>query len=198
MKIPCSSCQALIMSETAVRTGGLCMPCKSGTRADIEASKIAAKRERELDATDPFRIYWRQLVDRVHKPSTGKIPLSDLELQYWAVGCLSGEVYNGGFHQYFYNSSGATFAAALEGLKAMGALASLLLLQRAKQMIFGFVDVPEDSFARRTMLVAAESDSLWKRLQELDQEFCAAPDELAVRSEAFAIGHGLVVQTASD
>jgi hypothetical protein len=186
------------MPETAARTGGLCMPCMSGTRANMDASKAAARREREFEATDPFRIYWRELVDRIHKPRDEHTALSDLELQYWAVGLVSGEVYNGGFHQYFYNSSGATYNAALDGLKAMGAFASLLLLQRAKQMIFGFVDVPEESYARRTVLAAAESDSLWQRLEELDQQFWADPDNLADRSAAFAICHGLVVQGATN
>ena len=71
MKIPCADCGALILRETAERNGGLCMPCKAGTRANIESSKIAAKRSRELDANDPFRIYWRRLVDVVYKTPGG-------------------------------------------------------------------------------------------------------------------------------
>jgi hypothetical protein len=192
MKIRCSSCPALILAETAVRTGGLCMPCKSGTRANIEASKVEAQRERELDATDPFRIYWRDLVARVYKSSAGLTQLSDVERQYWAVACVSGEVYNGGFSQYFHNSSGATYSAAVDGLQSMGATTSLLLLQKAKQMIFGFAEVPEESNARRTILAVAESDSLYQRLDELDKQFWSDPDELAVRSEAFAVTQGLV------
>lgn len=168
------------------------MPCQSGTRSNIEASKIAAQRARELDASDPFRIYWRDLISRVYKSPAELTQLSDLERQYWAVGCLSGEVYNGGFELYFYNSSGATYSDAVDGLQAMGATTSLLLLQKAKQMIFGFVDVPEESSARRTILAAAESVSLQRRLDELDKQFWEEPDELTVRSEAFAVSHGLV------
>lgn len=168
------------------------MPCKSGTRANIEASKVAAQQERERDATDAFRIYWRELIARVYKSSEGLTQLSDVERQYWAVGCLSDEVYNGGFDQYFHNSSGATYSDAVDGLQAMGARTSLLLLQKAKQMIFGFREVPEESIARRTILDAAESDSLQLRLDELDKKFWTDPDELAVRSKAFANTHGLV------
>lgn len=168
------------------------MPCKLGTRSKIEVSKVAAQRERELDATDPFRLYWRELVDRVYKSGTGLAHFSDVERQYWAVGCLSGEVYNGGFDQYFHNSSGATYSAAVDGLEAMGATASLLLLQQAKQMIFGFANVPEESRARRTNQAAAESNSLQQRLDELDKQFCEDPDDLATRSEKFAISRGLV------
>lgn len=168
------------------------MPCKSGTRSAIEASKVATKRQRELDATDPFRLYWRELVDRVHKSDAGITNLSDVERQYWAVGCLSGEVYNGGFDQYFHNSSGATYSAAVDGLKAMGATTSLLLLQKAKQMIFGFTDVPEETCARRRIQASVESDSLKWRLDELDKQFWEDPDNLATRSEKFAISHWLV------
>lgn len=168
------------------------MPCKSGTRSQIEASKDATKRQRELDATDPFRLYWRELVDRVYKSDSGVAHLSDVERQYWAVGCLSGEVYNGGFDQYFHNSSGATYSAAVDGLKAMGATKTLLLLQKAKQMIFGFADVPKESCARRTIQTSVESASLQQRLESLDKQFGEDPDELATRSETFAVNHGLV------
>ena len=74
----------------------------------------------------------------------------------------------------------------------MSATTSLLLLEKAKQMIFGFADVPEVSYARRTTLAGAQSDSLQLRLDELDKQFWKDPDELAVRSETFAVSHGLV------
>lgn len=192
MKIPCADCGAVILRETAERNSGLCMPCRSGTRANIESSKIAAKRRREIDASDPFRIYWRQLVDTVYKTPAGLSSLSDLELQYWAVGCLSGEIYNGGFDQYFYNSSGDTYAPAMLGLEAMKALKSRDLLQNAKQAIFGSRAVPDDTGARRTVLVAVQNDALQSELDELDKQFWADPDRLSELSQAFAIRHGLV------
>lgn len=74
MKIPCSDCGVLILQESAARNGGCCLPCRSGTRSRIEASKAAAKRERELDATDPARIYWHKLVDMVVKAPGGLTP----------------------------------------------------------------------------------------------------------------------------
>lgn len=192
MKIPCADCGALILRETAERNGGLCMPCKAGTRANIESSKIAAKRSRELDANDPFRIYWRRLVDVVYETPGGLSSLSELDLQYWGVGCLSGEVYNGGFEQYFNNSSGKTYRSAKRGLEAMGALTSRDLLQSAKQAVFGSGAVPEDTAVRRTVLAAVQSEALQQRLDELDKQFWADPDKLSELSEAFAIRHGLV------
>lgn len=192
MKIPCSDCGVLILQETAVRNGGCCLPCRSGTRSRIEASKAAAKREREFDATDPARIYWRKLVDMVFKPPGGLSSLSEVERQYWAVGCLSGEVYNGGFDQYFHNSSASTYNDALKGLEAMGALASLILLQKAKQVVFGFQAVPEDTGMRRSMLTSIDDDSHQQRLNELDKQFWAEPDKLAELSQHFAVRHNLL------
>lgn len=171
------------------------MPCKSGTRQDIEDSKVAARERREQqkrDAVDPFQIYWHELVDRVHGPSGGLPRLSDVERQYWGVGCLVGEVHNGGFEQYFYNSSGETYPDTIEGLRAMGAEASLLLLQEAKRIIFGRAEVPGETGARRQILAEAGTDALQVQLDELDKLFWADPDELAVRSEAFAVTHGLM------
>lgn len=81
MKIPCADCGAMILPETAARNEGLCVPCKTGTRADIEASKIAAKRQRELEATDPFIIYWRRLIDRIFETEAGLDSLSTIERQ---------------------------------------------------------------------------------------------------------------------
>jgi len=118
--------------------------------------------------------------------------LSDMERQYWAVSCLSGEVYNGGFDQYFHNSSGSTYSDAVDGLMAIGATTSLLLLQEAKKIIFGPADVPVETAARRRMQMAADNDELQKRLDELDNAFWRDADNLATRIENFAITHGLV------
>lgn len=192
MKIPCSRCHALIMPETAARTGGLCMPCKSGTRAHIDAAKIAAERERELDASDPFRIHCRQLVARVVESPSGLAQLSEVEKQYWAVDRLFVEVHNGGFHQYFFNSSSESYSAAVDGLAAMAATTSLLLLQKAKQMIFGFAVVPIETVMRRTIVIGAESDSLQERLNRLDEQFWQDPDGMEGRIKAFALSRGLV------
>ena len=38
MKIPCIECGELILLTTAEKTGGLCIPCKNGTRASIQES----------------------------------------------------------------------------------------------------------------------------------------------------------------
>ncbi|WP_379655220.1 DUF4375 domain-containing protein [Pseudoxanthomonas sp. UC19_8] len=189
MKVPCNACGAPILETTAARNGGVCLPCKSGRRASIEASKASHQRERELDATDPSRIYWRSLIARIYGDDGGIERLSDVEKQYWAVGCLADEVYNGGFDQFFFNSSGEHYEWAVVGLESMGATHSLELLKKAKQILFGFGSVPVDTWTRRQRVIQMRPDD--RRLDALDGRFCADPDRLSDRCQAFALHHGL-------
>ena len=60
-KSPCSKCGVMILTTTAEKTGGLCMPCKNGTRESLEESRLwninrreqFAKAERERE---PFEV----------------------------------------------------------------------------------------------------------------------------------------------
>lgn len=191
-KVECKKCGALILETTAQKNSGLCVPCKSGKRESIEAAKKWHKEEREREKTDPFRILWHALVHRVNEASEGFSGLSEAEKRYFAVGLLDGEVYNGGFDQYFFNHSGSHYKYALIGLEEMEATQALALLQRAKQALFNFDDVPEDTEKRRRLLQKLASDSFSKRLDELDTQYCKDPDGLSARAENYARAHGLV------
>jgi hypothetical protein len=48
IRAACSQCGAMILAGTATRTGGMCMPCKRGTRQSIDESR---RRSRERRAT---------------------------------------------------------------------------------------------------------------------------------------------------
>ncbi len=85
------------------------MPCKTGTRKSIEAAKVRITEQREREISDPFRILWRELVRRVHQNELGFDGLSEPEKLYFSVGLLDGELYNGGFYQYFFNHSGSYY-----------------------------------------------------------------------------------------
>src|SRR6185369_14940424 len=110
-------CGAAILSTTAESTGGVCMPCKDGRREAIDARKREIRREREWELADPFRRLWLDLV-RATETTAGFAGLSEVEKQYFAVGLLELEVYNGGFDQYFFNSSGSFYRYAVLGLES--------------------------------------------------------------------------------
>ncbi len=98
---PCKSCGELIHPDTAAKNGGLCRPCKGGYRANIEAGKKRREEERIYEQSAE-RKHWRALVSRVYDRPSGFEALRAPEKLYFAVSCLIGEVYNGGFDQFFW------------------------------------------------------------------------------------------------
>lgn len=188
-KISCTECGALVLLSTAKRTGGVCMPCKNGNRKNIEQAKEYYQRERELDKTCPFRELWRELVDKVYKQEGGFAALSEAEKTYYAVNTLSGEVYNGGFIQYFDNTDGEHYMYAELGLEILSATHSLRLLRQAKIALFGSAIVPTDQ-ALRWAIIRKHTDE--PDLDALDTEFYKDEDKLGEKLEAYAIKVSLV------
>jgi hypothetical protein len=191
-KVGCTICGASILAATAQSTGGICMPCKTGRRQIIDAGKRRVQEEREKNRSDPFRKLWHDLVHRVHSTPLGFAGLSDQERIYYAVGTLDGAIYRGGFELYFFNSTGTHYTHAVVGLETTGATQASALLQRAKQVLFAFDDVPEDATKRRLLLNKNASPSRSERLEHLDQLYCQDPDTLQRRLEIFAREHDLL------
>jgi hypothetical protein len=171
------------------------MPCKNGTRDAIEAGRRRRQEERE-GRSHPLTGLWHDLVHRVHQTSRGFAALSEPEQLYFAVGALDGAVYRGGFESYFFNSTGDYYKHAKIGLEIMGANQALTLLLRAKQVLFAFEEVPEAiAERRRKLIVGGDTPSRNARLQLLDQQYCANPDDLPGRLEAFARARELLRST---
>lgn len=191
-KIPCKDCGALILPVTAENTGGICMACKQGIRADIEKSRAYYASLREYD---PVQELWKSLV----KKSSNEPNLSTLtpeERVYFSVCLLEGEVYNGGFDQYFSNSSGRYYKDAIFGLSEIGAYNSLEIAQKASSVFFGKSLPPEDRTerwdimkkARRWYFLPAKREAL---INELDKAFYEDPDNLLDLLTAYAEAHNL-------
>lgn len=199
----CLRCGALILSSTALKTDGLCMPCKGGYRETIDEAKRRAREEREQMHTDPFRKLWVSLVERADGPAGGFEMLSESEKLYYAVGLLELEVYNGGFHQYFFNSSGSSYSYAEKGLISLGAIQTVELLRQAKEILFPSMAVPLDTSARRRLIPPdADRDEPppdWtQRLDELDRRFWADSENLGSRLKAFARGRELIISSSQE
>lgn len=181
-KVPCSKCDALILPSTAERTGGVCMACKQGIRESIEESKAFYEKQKEYD---PYSELWSSLVGRVHGDNGAFDNLSKPEKIYFAVSCLDGEVYNGGMHQFFSNSSGEFYAEAIEGLTLLEAAESLSLLRCAAKILFGDAFPPKDR-QQRWALMKQYSDyenepmPEWSmELEKIDRQYWKDPDDLS-------------------
>lgn len=190
LRVPCPQCGAKILPETAKKNGGLCMPCYGGYRKSIEAGKLRRVAEREYEKS-PERKYWLDLVNRVYKSPQGFTGISEPEKTYFAVSCLIGEVYNGGFDQFFSNSSGEFYGRALEGLCELGAETSVALLTQAKEILFGSGSVPLDKADRWRIMptVGNAEHPAWGLLHSLDVAFWQDPDGLSERCVAYAKKH---------
>jgi hypothetical protein len=89
---------------------------------------------------------------------------------------LEDEVNNGGFHQYFNNSSGDDAAETISALQEIGALAMADILRRAIVRFPGRVP-PTDRAARLEIL--RQRFPKTDEFDDLNVEFLAYPDDLS-------------------
>jgi hypothetical protein len=188
MTTTCSECGAEILERTAAKTGGKCMPCWQGTRADIEESKRRTAEERGREAVnqaalerlrtkqrptyqdflaqeDPVGVLLQFLGENIERLAPGARSL-------YLVAVLDGEVVNGGFHQYFSNSSGQYAHETLAGLVEVGAASAAKLLQEAIRA-FPSKRVPVDWSERNEQLDQVDS----ALLGDLDDKYYALADD---------------------
>lgn len=191
-RLPCAKCGESIHPDTAAKSNGLCMPCKGGYREHIEEGKRQLQADRAYEQSAE-RKHWKGLVDRVYCTAEGFSGLSQEEKTYFAVSCLIGELYNGGFDQFFSNSTGEMYGAALAGLWELEANASAGLLLQAKEVLFGSQLVPTDQTQRWSLMPTIGDDAApeHKQLANLDRLFCGDPDRLGARCREYAISNGL-------
>ena len=176
-RVPCATCSATILPTTAAKTSGLCMPCATGIRQQIEEGKRYHERHKAFTRSPEWAL-WTSLVDRVHKTELGFAGLTHDEKLYYAVNSLNGEIYNGGFQQYFWNHDGGQYPYALEGLRRIGAVHALQALQQAKTAVFAGDDVPVDVAARRERLARVDRDAIDPELDRLDRAYCEDRNDL--------------------
>ncbi|PBS13471.1 hypothetical protein CMZ82_04805 [Lysobacteraceae bacterium NML93-0792] len=194
-RVVCVECGAMILMATAARNAGLCMPCKNGTREQMAKNRAIGERDKARRES-PGSKHWKWLVSEVSRAGGSLDTLSPANRLYFAASCLGGEVFNGGFGQYFHNSSSNHHAVVVESLEAMRAFRTLSLVREAASVAFVDAEVPRDWFARRKLLWDV-SDSRRRELEEkldaIDRVFYEREheDEFIECVERFAESHRL-------
>ena len=102
--------------------------------------------------------------------------LSEAERIFYITQTLEMEVNNGGFSQFFYNSSGNFSNELVGAFTAIGANATAAICQKAISA-FGR-DIPVDRDEREEMLDELESDEFDEILEECDNAFYDYEDNL--------------------
>ena len=113
-RVPCTKCGAMILTATANKTGGICMPCKNGTRESMEI----AKKLREKEKTDPFILLFESLKNRVIEK--GLASLNEAEGKFYAISVLFSDLYRGAVQLFFEVNSFDLQKQAKKGLSAIG------------------------------------------------------------------------------
>jgi hypothetical protein len=190
-RVTCRACGTHILPITAEKTGGLCMPCKGNYRQSIEDSRRRLEEDKKYRASPPWK-HWLSLVKRVHESGAGFDGLSPEEQKFFATRVLIGDVYNGGFHQYFSNSSGDYYSRASEMLIEIGAQSTLRLLREAKALLFGERPVPANQAERNVALSRIEQNQAeMDKLERVDAAFWKDPDSLSDKLETYAEANDL-------
>ena len=119
-------------------------------------------------ADSPMSRFWRVEYDVLSTP----------ERVFCTIWELESEVNNGGFHQYFFNSSGRLVPNVVAALHAIGASATVQIVQRAIEAVGQDVQWHDDR-ARRVYMNKLSSQAT-NTLSDLDQAFYKYPDDLTV------------------
>jgi hypothetical protein len=140
------------------------------------------------------RKLWLSLCDRLLDTPDEYAALTADERFYVVVGRLKGEVNNGGFEQYFYNSAGDNYHEALAGLKLLGAHRAAELLEQAAELAFEGEAPPADWDERRRAIIMEDENTTWSSaIGDLDDIFYDAnSDNLEERLTQFAMEKGLL------
>jgi hypothetical protein len=102
--------------------------------------------------------------------------LNESQKIFYLNQCLEREVNNGGFNQYYFNSSGNFALETVESLKAIGAHKTAEILSHANS-IFPDGQVPKEQEQRQKLIEEIEgvANDKW---QQLDDKFMAYEEDL--------------------
>ena len=113
--------------------------------------------------------------------------LSEAERIFYVNNSLEMEVNNGGFAQFFFNSSGAFAAEVEQSLRAIGADATADICKKAVEA-FG-QPLPLDQLERDKLLEEIFTDEIAEILDGCDETFFQYQDDLAALNYQFVMEH---------
>jgi len=117
-----------------------------------------------------------ELIDNKIGNSNSLENLSDSEKTFLYVDILEREVNNGGFSQFFYNSSGQYAHEIHDAYQKIGANKAADIINRAIKL-FPTLPVPKNWETRQDIVLEIDSDAkLWN---ELDNEFYKYEDNIS-------------------
>lgn len=116
-------------------------------------------------------------------------PMTLVEREIWAAAGLQGEVENGGFDQYFFNSSADDMDDALAGLERVGATEMFAVASEARAR-FGPEGPPRDRAARQRRLSAlSPADTDTSLFDDLDGRLDDTDEDVRMLADLYCVAH---------
>lgn len=113
--------------------------------------------------------------------------LTHAERVIYIVNTLEGEVNNGGFFQYFWNSSGDRANELMDAFLEIGAPGTAAICEKALSVFGG--PVPEDCDERNEALDALDGDMVDEILSECDDAFYEYEEDLTELCYEYIMKH---------
>ena len=156
---------------------------KKKDKAKQESSNI----QHIWNLTDPndFIVAMTEYLDNKTQYGDDMSVLSEAERIFYITQTVEMEVNNGGFSQFFYNSSGNFSNELVSAFTAIGAKVTAAICQKAISA-FGR-NIPVDRDKRVEMLDELESEEIDKILEECYSSFCDYEDNLNELNYNFVI-----------
>jgi hypothetical protein len=123
--------------------------------------------------------------------------LSTPERVFLVIWELESEVNNGGFYQYFHNSSGALAPHVVGALKTIHAKATADVVQRALNAVVNTIASWSDDAQRQQQANQLSSETR-QILEELDQEYYVRPEDLTPLLYKYVADHRIEVHAPPD
>ena len=140
-----------------------------------------------LTDTNDFVVAMTEHLDNKTQYGEDMSALSEAERIFYITQTLEMEVNNGGFSQFFYNSSGNFSNELVGAFTAIGANATAAICQKAISA-FGR-DIPVDRDEREEMLDELENDEIDEILEKCDSAFLDYEDNLTELNYNFVMNN---------
>ncbi|MEM7519210.1 MAG: DMP19 family protein, partial [Planctomycetota bacterium] len=174
-----------LLLELAART-----PSERVEREIEDALRSSLEGVRSGAASALLRLH--QLPEPVDLLLIGDSERSDVEQYVASVSSLEGQVNNGGFLQYFFNSTGDDCLVALEATRAVGLPHTNSQLQRAVAVLGAHEPLADRD--RRLELIADMRDADEEALESITSEFFADHDQLVVTLARYMVHHAAAIR----
>lgn len=139
-----------------------------------------------MSTDNPWKTVGDVFLKLISRAANSPSAMSDADWVVYRVWSLLGEVSNGGFDQYFFNSSGGQALPTLDALKAIGDTKAAAVLEKALKV---FSEPPSPDRDRRWEQLDHLTKATRKKFEALDKELYDCGQDVVEKLAAYIRSH---------